>query len=206
VNPPDAGTRAGNKLTGLRAAARAGLAVPETLVTTDPDEAAAFLDRHGGRVVAKALHSHYVELDGRRHSLFTRRVTAADRAALTALRAAPCMLQPEVSRRTEIRVTVVGDRVLAAERDLRGIDEVDVRRVARRLPVRACELAADVAARCVALVAGLGLRYAALDVARTPDDEHVVLDLNPRGGWWSVEERTGLPISDAVAGLLAGTP
>lgn len=203
VNPPDAAARAGNKLTGLRAAARAGLAVPETLVTNDPEAAAAFLDRHP-RVVAKALHSHYVDLGGHRHALYARRVDR--RAGLAGLAATPCVLQAEVPRRSEVRVAVVGGRVFAAERDLRGVADLDVRRVARRVATRAHDLPGAVADACVALVAGLGLRYAALDVARTPDDGYVLLDVNPRGGFWAVEDRAGLPVADAVAALLVGAP
>jgi glutathione synthase/RimK-type ligase-like ATP-grasp enzyme len=45
MNPPLADQAAQRKILQLRVAARVGLAVPDTLVTNDPVEAEAFLDR-----------------------------------------------------------------------------------------------------------------------------------------------------------------
>lgn len=201
VNDPVANVAAGNKITSLERAAQEGLTVPDTLVTNDPTQAASFVHSYRRRVIAKSLNSHYVELDGRRHSLFTRLLAEADLALLPSLPAAPCVFQPLLDKRLELRVTVVGDHVFTAATRCAGTD-VDVRRVRRGLPTVAHDLDDDVADRCVRLVGGLGLRYAALDLVVTPDGDHVFLDLNPRGGWWFAEQRAGLPISDAVAGLL----
>ncbi|TCJ32012.1 ATP-dependent carboxylate-amine ligase [Parafrankia sp. BMG5.11] len=211
VNDPDAGSRAGNKITSLEHAAEEGLTVPDTLVTNDPDQALAFCHAYGSAgVIAKSLNSHYVELDGRRHSLFTRVLSAADLALLPAtLAAAPCVFQPLLDSRLELRVTVVDEQVFTASTATADLAAAglagsgDVRRVRRAVPMTAHCLDDDVAHRCVRLVAGLGLRYAALDLIVTPDGDHVFLDLNPRGGWWFAEQRAGLPISDAVAGLLS---
>jgi hypothetical protein len=54
------------------------------------------------------------------------------------------------------------------------------------------------------MVDRLGLAYAAIDLRRTGAGEHVFLDLNPSGQWLAWERRAGLPITDAVARLLAG--
>nr|MDT0664174.1 hypothetical protein [Micromonospora sp. DSM 115978] len=144
------------------------------------------------------------------HSLFTRVLSDADLTALPlSLAAAPVVFQRLVDARLELRVTVVDEQVFAAATatdDLAAAGLAgsgDVRRVRRAVPISPHYLANDVAERCVRLVAGLGLRYAALDLLVTPDGDHVFLDLNPRGGWWFVEQRAGLPISDAVAGLLS---
>jgi hypothetical protein len=50
----------------------------------------------------------------------------------------------------------------------------------------------------------LGLSYAAFDLRRTPQGEHRFLEVNPGGQWLFVERRSGLPIAEALAGLLAG--
>jgi beta-lactam-binding protein with PASTA domain len=50
----------------------------------------------------------------------------------------------------------------------------------------------------------LGLAYGAFDLRRREDGEHVFLEVNPGGQWLYVEDATGLPITEAVAGLLCG--
>ena len=44
----------------------------------------------------------------------------------------------------------------------------------------------------------------AFDLRRRDDGVHVFLEVNPAGQWLYVEEATGLPITAAVARLLAG--
>lgn len=43
----------------------------------------------------------------------------------------------------------------------------------------------------------------AIDVRRTPEGGYYFLEVNPAGQWHFVEQRTGLPISKAMADLLA---
>src|SRR3954447_10408728 len=57
ISEPHTTERAQNKLLQLRVASRLGLAVPDTLVSSDPDTVRQFVRGHGGRVVAKALTS-----------------------------------------------------------------------------------------------------------------------------------------------------
>ncbi|MCI0636570.1 MAG: alpha-L-glutamate ligase, partial [Actinobacteria bacterium] len=54
----------------------------------------------------------------------------------------------------------------------------------------------------LALMRRLGLVYGAVDLRRTHDGEHVFLEVNPAGEWRFVEERTGQPITEAMAELL----
>ena len=53
------------------------------------------------------------------------------------------------------------------------------------------------------LMARLGIVYGAFDLRRTPDGDHVFLEVNTAGEFLFVEERTGMPITDAVASWLA---
>ena len=50
-----------------------------------------------------------------------------------------------------------------------------------------------------ALVRALGLVYGAADLIRTPDGEHVFLELNPGGEWGMLELALELPIAAALA-------
>jgi len=48
----------------------------------------------------------------------------------------------------------------------------------------------------------LGLRYGAIDLIVTPQDEWVFLESNCNGQWLWLEKLVGLSISDALASLL----
>ena len=65
------------------------------------------------------------------------------------------------------------------------------------------ELPCEVADRCRLLVRELDLLYGAIDLVRTPDGRYVFLEINPNGQYLWIEHDTGLPISAAVATLLA---
>lgn len=196
-----------DKLMQLGLAGRLGFAIPATIVTNDPAEALAFWRAHGGRCVTKPVWTQSIQASGvsRTFARFTEPVTLRDVAALASVRLAPTLLQAYVDKRVELRVTVVGDRVFAAEIDSQTSHHTrhDWRKYDRGVtPYRVHELPAAVAARCVAITRELGLRYGALDLVHAPDGRYVFLEINPAGEYQWIEERTGLPITDAICDLL----
>lgn len=198
VNDPWRDAAASRKPLQLAAAERAGLRVPRTLVTSEPARARAFLEAVPGACVHKALHA----TAGDWHP--TRRIGPDDLSRLDALRLAPVILQEHVAG-VDVRVTVAGEALFAAAIDARGTGSPDDFRPAfDAARVERCALPADVERRLRALVAALGLSYAALDLRRGEDGEHWFLEVNPSGQWRFVEERTAQPITAAVARLLAG--
>jgi hypothetical protein len=203
VNHPERGLAAGRKTVQLGAAAAAGLRVPRTLVTSDPQAARVFVEEHGGpgHVVHKALLA--TEQVWRE----TRLVAAGDLAGLERIRDAPAIFQEYVPAEADVRVNVVGDEVFAATIDARAsaypLDwRVDFDR-ARLAPAALPDAVADSLRR---LVRRLGLESAAIDLRRTPDGEHVFLEVNPFGLWLFVELRTGQRVTDAIAAHLASAP
>jgi glutathione synthase/RimK-type ligase-like ATP-grasp enzyme len=207
VNDPVLQDVASRKTYQLAVAAAAGLAVPRTLVTSDPHEARAFLAslRRGARLdaVQKTLTPL---VDGDRG--FTRRLAARDLdERLEGVRHAPTLLQEYVDG-PDLRVVAVGPSLFAMEVDARRTEHPeDCRRdwARGRTVARELELPADVARRLLEVRARLGLAYGAFDLRRRErDGAHVFLEVNPAGQWLYQEEVTGQPITDAVVALLAG--
>jgi glutathione synthase/RimK-type ligase-like ATP-grasp enzyme len=198
VNPPLAEERCGLKPLQLEAARRAGLLVPPTLTTSDPEAARAFLASLAG---APAVLKPLVALD---RADFTR-LLPADGAGLEALRLAPAILQAYVPG-VDVRVTVVGTRLFACEIDARATGSPhDFRAAFDAARVAPCEVPAEVAAGLRRLLEELGLTYGAADFrVRERDGAWHFLEVNPSGQWLGFEQRTGLPITQAVAELLAG--
>jgi hypothetical protein len=206
--PPSAMTVAQRKASQMVRAQALGFDLPPTLFTNDPQE---FLDLHrecNGRLVSKitsmlALRPRF----GSEFSRYTDLVSARDVAHAQSVALCPIVLQAYVDKRLEIRVTVVGRQAFAAEIHSQATHRtrVDWRRYdLAATPHRVHELPADVAARCVALVAGAGLAFGTIDLVLTPDGRYVFLELNSAGEYGWIEALTGLPISDAIAAFLLG--
>jgi hypothetical protein len=198
VNDPWREAKASHKPGQLAAAQRGGLLVPATLVTSDPTAASAFLDALGGPAVAKPLH-------GTDPTGWTGLVGPAERARLGALRTAPVILQAEVPG-IDVRVTAVGARLFACAIDARATHSPqDFRPAYDDAQVEACRVPDAVAGPLRRLLDGLGLAFAAVDFrVREADGAWHFLEVNPAGQWLGFEARTGLPITQAVAELLAG--
>ncbi|ETK30649.1 MvdC/MvdD family ATP grasp protein [Microbispora sp. ATCC PTA-5024] len=197
--------RVDNKLLHLRRAVELGFTVPDTVIGNDPGDLVPAWRRSGGRLISKALDFRPFFIDGEVHHVYTTKIERRDLAGRHRVRHCPVILQPNLAKAVELRVTVVGDRVFSAEidsqssrltsQDWRHYEDLGVAYRPHPLP-------AEVEKRCLRLVGSLGLSYGAVDLILTPDGEYVFLELNVSGQWAFVELRAGLPIGDAIAGWL----
>lgn len=205
VNHPLHNQAAEFKIRQLQVAPEIGFQVPRTLITNDPQKATNFYHQCGENIVAKTLHDGMVEYDDGCLLIFTTRVLEAHLERINSVRYAPCLFQEYIPKLVELRVTVVGDHVFAAEihsqhsprtkDDWRRYDFANTPHFPHELP-------RSVAQMCVRLVRLFGLNYGAIDLILTPDGRYVFLELNPNGQWAWIEELTGLPICSALADLL----
>ncbi|TMR35110.1 MvdC/MvdD family ATP grasp protein [Nonomuraea zeae] len=200
--------RTQNKLVNLGVAAALGFTTPDTLVTNDGEDLIPFWEEAGGELIAKEVEFVEFQVDGEDHSHYTtpitrRRLTDRHRLALS-----PAILQPYVRKAVELRITVVGERVFAAEIHSQGsrATRYDYRHYEQTFSTYAVHrLPAEVERRCLELTAALGLHYGCIDVILTPEGEYVYLEINPAGQWGWIESATGLPISAAIADWLTAT-
>lgn len=199
MNPPQADERASHKALQLRVASELGMRVPDTLMTSDPGAALAFIERHG---IGGTIHKIFAAT----HQVWreTRLVRAEDVALLESVRLAPVIFQERIPAVADVRVTVVGDDVFPMAIDTRhtGYD-VDFRVNMERAHTSALTLPEDVVDFLHRLMAELGIVYGAADFRLTPEGEYVFLEINPAGEFLFVEQGAGHPITDAVAGWLA---
>lgn len=198
--------RAENKPLQLALARRLGLDVPRTLVSNDPEAVRAFAAQQPAGVVTKMMASFAVYEGGRENVVFTNPVRDEDLADLDGLALCPMTFQERLEKALELRVTIVGDRVMAASIDSQALPRArsDWRRegVALLHEWRHYELPAAVQAGALALMDALGLNYGALDFIVTPDGRHVFLEVNPCGEFMWLLQSPGLAIDEALADLL----
>ncbi len=195
VNPPHLDEVAHHKPYQLRVAAEVGLKVPRTLITNDPLEARQFVVQHGAdRVVYKTfLASEACWRETR--ILRTKEVELLDHVRL-----APVIFQEFVPAQADLRVTIIGERMFAAAiHSAPGSYSADYRMDMDGASFEPTSIPEDVQALLRNFMRRLGLVYGAVDLRRTPNGEHVFLEVNPAGEWRFVEERTAQPISRAMA-------
>jgi glutathione synthase/RimK-type ligase-like ATP-grasp enzyme len=205
VNHPDVTRMANNRVQQLSVAKAVGLHIPETVITNDPKIAKDFYHIHRGRIIIKALHHHAVQVDSKLFSMYTHKMTNKDLSYLDDLVNAPCILQEELLKKSDLRITVVGKQIFAVEIDSqstsKGRDDLH-RCPLLELPKRTIELRKADRVKCIKLLDSLGLQYGAIDLVRDRSDRLIFLEINPTGDWLWIEQYTGLPITEAMAGLL----
>ena len=197
MNPREADAAAHHKPFQWTIAHELGLALPRTLVTTDARAAREFVDSvRPAKVVFKAFLAAIQEWRE------TRLVEQEDLDRLDLVRYAPVIFQEYIPG-VDLRITMIGDEIFAAEIDVRHTSyEVDMRMVVGEGIVKAITLPIDIQAKLRNLQRRLKLVYGAIDMRRTEAGEYVFLEVNPAGQWLFIEQRTGLPIAKALADYL----
>jgi len=196
---------AAHKINQLALAAKGGFQIPATAVTNDPLDLFDLYRESEGAVVSKRAGASFLSGPESPFCRYTEVIAPREIGYAFAARYAPSIFQTYVAKRSELRVTIVGERVFAVEidsqasnhtrHDWRRYDQMHARYRAHQLPEK-------VEARCRELVHRLGLSFAALDLILTPAGEYVFVELNPNGQYLWLEHATGIPISSAVCDLL----
>lgn len=198
MNPREADEAAHHKPYQWSIAQQLGLTLPRTLVTTDALAARRFIEGlRPGKVVFKAFLAAIQEWRE------TRLVEQEDLDRLDLVRFSPVIFQEYIAG-VDLRITMVGDEIFAAEIDVRNTSyEYDMRMTVDEGIVKGVELPRAVQDKLRQLQHRLRLVYGAIDMRRTERGDYVFLEVNPAGQWLFVEQRTGLPISKAMATYLS---
>jgi glutathione synthase/RimK-type ligase-like ATP-grasp enzyme len=185
----------------LMEASKAGLTIPQTLISNDPARAATFVDALGDTACAiKPLLAVGVTDDqGYRLPLTT---TLPPGHSLESVALAPTMFQPYVEKAFELRCVVMGDKIFAARLDSQAHEESRIDWRGGDPEHEVYELPEHVQASLRRLMDSFGLNFASLDMIVTPEGDFVFLELNPNGQWLWLEYELGLPLVATMADLL----
>ena len=197
VNDVSKDTAAEYKPYQLKIARECGFAVPDTLITNEPAAVMDFRNQHGGNIIYKAFNQRGLIWRP------TRILREEDLALLDNLRHAPVIFQPVVPGIRDVRVTAIGPHIFATEFDIEKMNDVDYRMRMQEIPCRPHELPPALEAQVRSFMAHLGLQYGGIDFRLTPEGQYVFFEINTAGEFLYVEDRTGQPISEAMAAHLA---
>lgn len=208
VNPPQAALHASSKILQQAIAADVGLSVPDTLATNDPTQIKEFLARLKGRTIYKTFCGGTWENDSSVWVPYTTPVTAETLVDDDILRLTPGIFQATVPKDFELRITVMGQTVIAAKilSQSTAAGRLDWRKAYSELKFEPFSLPKEIGHLCIEMLSRLGLVFGCFDFVVTPEGEYVFLEVNEMGQFLFIEHATDLPLLDAFSDfLLAGT-
>lgn len=184
-------------LAQLECARRHKVAVPRTLVTTDPHRA--FAEFGCRRLVVKAAHRHFVEPEpGRLRGVFP---VVVEQHTAPAGTGPPVIVQEYIEHDTELRVYYVAGQLHTFRIDKGSAAALWL--APGTVGVSGVTAPPQVAAATTRLATAMSLRYGAFDFllrAGTP----VFLEVNADGDWrWAERMSHTTPVTAAVAAMLA---
>ncbi|MCH8620462.1 hypothetical protein [Undibacterium sp. TS12] len=208
VNPLVPSMEADHKIRQLVFAKQAGFDVPDTYIGNDPAELLNFYNKHHKKIIFKAFNpGGWYKNDGPTTVLKTARVLEEHIHHAEAIRACPAIYQPLIEKEYEIRVTVIGNRVLAGKisADNTCVDwRYDSPQACRN--VTFFELPAHIADKCISLSRSMGLEFGCIDLIYSKTGNIIFLEINEAGQFmWKELADPKLNVLDAFCRLLAAS-
>lgn len=207
INPPSA-TRfiERSKFAQLKAAADAGIRVPDTLISNDPERIRAFISSHTPTpgIVFKGLLPLVWRAPSSVHIGYTASVTQNDLPPNDQIRNSPGIYQVLVHKISDIRVTIMGEHVVAVELGQRGSAAKNIDwRASNTIEVAPIQLPEETKERLLAVNAALGACFSCIDLALSSEGDYVFLECNQMGQFlWIEEIDPEIQLLDAFAQFL----
>jgi glutathione synthase/RimK-type ligase-like ATP-grasp enzyme len=191
----------------LQIARECGFLIPETVITNDPDVIRKAFAAFGKMMIVKPTHGGYVDYGHEQRAVYTSQVLEEHMSEAASASLSPAIYQRLIPKKSDLRVTVVGNEAFTAEihsqRDPAA--SVDWRRTSDpNLPHSRFSLPEAIQSSVHALMAKLNLQFGAIDLIRTEDEKCVFLEVNPNGQWLWLDDMLDFDISSSIARWLAG--
>ena len=205
ANHPLALSSSANRVKQLQIASEIGFKIPKTMVTNNSQKMKQFFKECNDEMICKTLASSQGLPFGK--MIFSHKISKWDFKHNQGLKHSPVMFQEYIPKKTEFRVTIIGDDIHSAEihsqksektkYDWRNYDDF------LKTPYVESKLPEDISEKLLKIMKKFNLNFGACDLIHTPDDEFVFLEINPNGRWWWVQELTKMKISKSIAKFLA---
>ena len=198
VNHPVSTYRAENKLLQLKIARDIGLYVPTTYVGNVVPDCIDFDKSY----IVKSLDAALF-FDGT-NEMFTYSTKITGKELLASkIKTAPVIIQEYLHDKTDIRVTVIGDEMLAVDITNNNYPiDGDWRKMSKEsLLYRQIELPSLVKAKIKKIMGELDLRFGGMDMALV-SGEYYFIEVNPTGEWGWLVSTANLPIDQVIVRYL----
>jgi glutathione synthase/RimK-type ligase-like ATP-grasp enzyme len=199
INSLESAQQADEKAFQLSAAANCGLDIPSTLITNNYADVVEFTELHG-EVVVKPLVNFLGGFPDAR--IVDKMVVRSHKEEISLC---PAIYQQVIAPAHDLRVTIVGDEIFPAEivkHNPLAMTNIDWR-LDPSSECKPAQLEGDLSDKLMGLMKRLRLKYGAIDLRRQLDGRCFFLEVNTAGQYLWVEADTGMPVSQAIARLLA---
>ncbi|MBB1489569.1 MvdC/MvdD family ATP grasp protein [Oceanospirillum sediminis] len=203
LNAPHKILRSSNKPEQLKIAAKIGFNIPDTCISNNYDIAYNFFKKHQGKVVAKAV-KHGFDYNGCRARVApTQLIDINLFENFDSYFNIPMIYQECIVKKYDIRITVVGNNVLATAiysqvDNLTKIDwrlhdtyNIDLKHQKVNVPQYIVDY-------CLSINKHYGLRYSAIDMILSEEGVYYFLEINPNGQWAWLEQKGLHNIRDCI--------
>jgi hypothetical protein len=167
------------------------------VITNDPAEALDFIQGLQGRAILKRVGA------GPGPASRTRLVTPEILERLDAIVDCPTTFQAYIEAQLDLRVIWIDGDLWAVAIDSQAGSSPEDCRFDNSVDFKPYHLPQTVAEALNVLMSELGLTYGAIDLRVGRDGEHYFLEVNPGGQFVYLELKTGLPLTSALASVLA---
>jgi glutathione synthase/RimK-type ligase-like ATP-grasp enzyme len=203
LDGPEEVDRAHNKLLQMEEAEKAGIQMPETLVSNHPERIRQFFHQVNGNMVMKMQTVLSVSMNGSGPSFRTSKIQLEDLESLQSAQLCPMIFQEEIPKVAEYRVVFVDGlfycgKIIAESLASNSPDIKSNSKVTWEIG----QLPELLMKKITIMMKNLHLQFGVMDILETPSGEFVFLEVNPVGEWGMLEKELNLPISRAIAETL----
>ncbi|MDQ4074201.1 MAG: hypothetical protein M3162_07865 [Thermoproteota archaeon] len=204
INDPVKTYEAENRILQLRTAKEIGFNVPKTLITNDPLAIKKFCDKNRGKkAVIKVLHHHRIDIGSKSFNFFTKDIDDTVLEKQENIVVSPVIVQTKIERQSEIRVTIIGNKIFAFELTPEYKEYSDIHTIGeKKFSIKEVKLERKISSLCTTLAKKLGLIMSSIDLILSKNNKVFFLEINPIGDWHWIEKRTNTPITEAVCQLI----
>lgn len=197
INHPVATYKAENKLLQLKYAGLLGLECPDTTIAN-------FYSKENSsntNLMIKSIDTGLLRIGDKEAFIYSNLVTS-DELRDSYLSSSPIIIQPYLSPKIDLRITVVDNQVAAVKIVMgdKGV-EGDWRKYKNQLDFVAFELPHKTKELCVNLVKSLGLTFGAIDMIQS-NGKIYFIEINPTGEWGWLVDNSGLQIHKQISDCL----
>jgi len=204
VSKPSAIKKTKNKAYQLSLAKRLRFNLPDTVFSNYPESLSDMFDKYSDGIIYKAVDNANIREKKEYLTVWTTKIKKSDLKNKQGLSLCPGILQQFINKKSDIRVTIFGNKVFAVEiqSQQQPVSKIDFRLGGDSNPHVIHNLPDGIESKCRKLVAESGLLFGAIDMALMEDGSYIFFEINANGQWGWLEEQTGLPMRKALLDLL----
>ncbi len=209
LNSPQNSLLACRKTYQLTVAKSVGFLVPKTYFGNNPIEALEFISGMGEYTLVKPIDSGFIpkgEVGNNQPLVIYAKKIKSDLLASSANRLAicPAILQECINKVSDIRITVVKNKVFAAKIRCKHGDEIDSRHWKNNGMWEIFGVPNSTRSKIMSLMNALNLEFGCIDMVEDFAGNLYFLEINPGGQWLFMERAVGHPISNEIALVPSG--